>query len=273
MPSPAKPRDRQNAESRAENKARYPLSGFSEDAVATLGIEVNFPPAGQQGVTILDFNVDSNAEAAGLQQFDFVYEVDGAAVGFIHGRYYQPWQHYGRSGPQKAELLVAYVRPTDGQRRFYYPSVPLTSIDVVESYRFLPDDFFTSQKPRAREPGESRETNLGRYVLGYGNFDTYAKYELGIRMDYFGQFGELNSITSVKPGSAAENVLKVGDVILEVDGAPVGQIGERLYEPWRQYIYSKDGKIELLVAYFDPTSGDYRFYYPEVQLHLRTVPA
>ena len=57
----------------------------------------------------------------------------------------------------------------------------------------------------------------------------------------------------------------MGDSILEVDGPPIGQFGDRLYELWRQYVFSKTGQVELLVCYVD-AAGDFRYYYPLVQL-------
>lgn len=271
VPVTPKPRDRASAESRSANFARYVVGGFGDDATKTLGIDVNYPPV-PQGVTITDFAVDSPAEAAGVSENDFILEVDGSPVGKIHGRTYEPWEHYGRSGKTTVELLISYVRDT-GERGYYYPKIKATPIEGVEKYLLLPDDFFTSAKPRTRQVPENRDANIARYRFGYGNFQAFSKFELGVQIDYVGEMRPANSITNIAPASAAEEKeLQVGDVILEVDGAPIGVIGDRLYEAWRQYIYTKDGTVELLIAFFDPAVGDFRYYYPQVKLKPLSSP-
>ena len=74
--STPKPRDRDAAEDRPTNLARYVLGGFGENATATLGIDVKYPTSFVQGVTVLDFQEGSTAEAAGIEQFDIILEVD-----------------------------------------------------------------------------------------------------------------------------------------------------------------------------------------------------
>jgi len=257
-----KPRSRASAESHSDNVARYKIGGFGANANATLGIKVKFPTDIPQGVTILDFETDSKAEAAGIQEDDFILEVDGSPVGFIRGRYYELWSKYGRSGKKTTEVLVSFLK--SGERMYYYLPVE-TSVVTGEAYSSLPPDFFTEAKPKTRGDAEDRSHNVARYVLGYSNFNKYARFELGATVNYSYEAGA--TIASIKPGSAAETAgLKVGDHILEVDGAPVGQFGDRLYEVWRQYVYSKDGTVELLIAFDDPSTGQPRYYYPKVKL-------
>jgi PDZ domain len=261
--STPKPRDRDAAEDRPTNLARYVLGGFGENATATLGIDVKYPTSFVQGVTVLDFQEGSTAEAAGIEQFDIILEVDSSPVGLIRHRFYEPWQHYGRSGTQKVEVLNSFLNQ-DGERKYYYPRISLTGIQEVEMYLSLPDDFFVTGKPRDRALAEDRDRNVARYVFGAGNFEKYAKFELGVSIQYSLDFGA--AIQAIKPGKAADKAhLQVGDSILEVDGAPIGQFGDRLYELWRQYVFSKTGQVELLVCYVD-AAGDFRYYYPLVQL-------
>ena len=88
---------------------------------------------------------------------------------------------------------------------------------------------------------------------------------MGVTLDYSYEYG--GTIQTVKPNSAAAKAgLKVGDSILEVAGAPVGQFGDRLYEVWRQYAYDEDGKVEFLIVYEDDATGENRYYYPEITL-------
>ena len=103
---------------------------------------------------------------------------------------------------------------------------------------------------------------IARYVLGYSNFNRYGRYELGVAGELLLQGRRDDRLHQAREGAAETAGLKVGDHILEVDGAPVGQFGDRLYEVWRQYVYSKDGTVELLIAYDDPSTGQPRYYYP-----------
>ena len=258
-----KPRDRASAETKAANLDRYKLGGFGANANATLGVKVKFPTDIPQGATVLDFETDSTAEKAGILQNDTILEVDGSPVGFIRGRYYELWPKYGRSGMATTEVLVSYLT-SSGERKYYYLPVG-TSVVTGESYSSLPEDFFIVARPKKREDAEDRIHNVARYVFGYGNFNKYARFELGVDVSYSAQAG--GTVVAVKSGSPAEAAgLKVGDHILEVDGAPVGQLGDRLYEIWRQYTYSKDGTVELLVAFDDFSTGQPRYYYPKIKL-------
>ena len=172
--STPKPRDRDAAEDRPTNLARYVLGGFGENATATLGIDVKYPTSFVQGVTVLDFQEGSTAEAAGIEQFDIILEVDSIAVGLIRHRFYEPWQHYGRSGTQKVEVLNSFLNQ-DGERKYYY-RISLTGIQEVETYRSLPDDFFVTGKPHNRALAEDRDRNVtasvrlrGRQLQKYRN--------------------------------------------------------------------------------------------------------
>lgn len=272
MAPPPKPRERTDSENQQINLSRYVRGGFGDDANATLGIDAKYLNA-PQGLSVLGFSIDSAGQNAGLQFGDIILEVDGAAVGKIRGRFYEPWKKYGRSAPDTSEVLVTFVA-SNGVRKYYYPQIVTTPIDPIP-YQFLPDDFFTSEKPRSRSQAESRPHNFARYVSGYGNIETFARYELGVTLNYSNDFG--GTITSIKQGSAAESAgLQVGDHILEVDGAPVGKLGNtmifRLYECWRQFLYSRTGKVELLVEFgFTPATG-HKYYYPEIQLKDLTTP-
>jgi hypothetical protein len=131
------------------------------------------------------------------------------------------------------------------------------------------EDFFTVKKPADRNKAESRHDNIARYKLGAGNFNKYARYELGVTISYSYESGA--TIESLKDGGAAKAAgLQEGDMILEVDGAPIGVFGDRTYELWRQYIYSKDGEVELLVCFQSPTSDEFLYYYPKIKLDKRT---
>lgn len=266
-----KPSTRATAETQDANLKRYKLGGFGENANGTLGIEVKYPDNSPQGITISSFKVDSTAKKAGLEEYQWILEVDGAAVGKIRGRYYEPWSKYGRAGEiTQAELLVSYLK-SDGKRVYYYPKVELAGVTgTVKAYQQLPEDFFTVKKPTKEADAESQTNNFARYKIGAGNFDKYARFELGATVQYSYESG--GTIKTIKAKGAAEKAgLKVGDMILEVDGAPVGVFGDRTYEIWRQYVYSKDGVVELLVCFKDPASGQFKYYYPKVQLDKHTT--
>jgi len=267
-----KPRERSQPEDRQTNFSRYVLGGFGDDANATLGIDAKYPDI-PQGISVLNFLINSAGQAGGLQLFDIILEVDGAAVGDIRGRVYEPWKKYGRTLPKKAEALVSFV-DSDGVRKYYYPQITTTAISPVP-YAVLAEAFFTTAKPRERNQPEIRSHNFARYVTGYGNFDLFARFELGIGVTYSQDFG--GTITSINQDSAAKKAgLQLGDHILEVDGAPVGKLGNtlshRTYECWRQFLYSRTGKVELLVAFKNQPNSDFSYYYPEVQLDDLTTP-
>lgn len=217
------------------------------------------------------FETDSAAKSAGVLVYDWVLEVDGAAVGHIRGRHYEPWLHYGRSGAGKSELLISFVN-SNGERMYYYPEVVLSNVGGDVTYRSLPPDFFTSPKPTNRNSPEDRTKNIARYVIGAGNFDKYSFWELGVQNLWY-SYEAGATIQAISDGSPADNSgLKVYDNILEIDGAPLGVFGDRVYEIWRQYLYSKDGKVELLVCFDDPSTGEPRYYYPEIQLKQKSTP-
>ena len=217
---PAKPRTRATAEGRQANLDRYKLGGFGPNATSSLGVEVKFQTTDPQGVAVLQFKEDSAAKAAGMKQYDVILEVDGSAVGFIRGRFYELWPHYGRAGEQTTEVLVTYQ--TANGRRYYYLPVKTSTVSGDVYYKSLPPDFFTVEKPITRDTAETREQNIARYQFGSGNFEKYSAWELGTKVSYSYDSGA--TIQAIKPGSPAANAgLKVGDMILEVDGAPIGQ--------------------------------------------------
>jgi membrane-associated protease RseP (regulator of RpoE activity) len=267
--SPPKPTSRNKAEDRATNVSRYKLGGFGPNASATLGVKVIFPSGVSQGVTVSSFDTDSPASKAGIQMYDQILEVDGSPVGFIRERYYELWPKYGRAGQNTTEVLVSY-EDDSGARRYYYLPVATANVTGVYPWNPLPPDFFTTPKKVTRDTAESREKNLARYVFGVDNFNKYSPYEIGVSLSYPDEGGA--KIEMVSGGGPADKAgLQVGDYILEVDGAPVGQFGDRIYEVWKQYIYSKNGNVELLIGFSDENSGQPRYYYPRVQLDKRTV--
>lgn len=258
-----KPTTRQSAENRSTNLARYVIGGFGEDAQKTLGIKGVYsdnPPK----FVITGFEVDSPAEAAGLKEYDWILEVDGSAIGKIRSRTYEPWEKYGRSGEEKIELLVSF-RDTTGKRLYYYPRVSFQPIIEVAKY-VCPSDGFTIPKPRTRIDAEEKDQNHSRYVAGNG-FDAYSTHEIGTKYLSYSTNGA--TIAEITGGSYADQAgLKVGDIILEVDGAPIGKIGPRTFEGWRQYRYSKSGEVELCIA-IPQSQGGYKYYYPKVKLKER----
>ena len=265
----AKPVDRSSAEDKATNLARYTIGGFGANATKSLGINVIYPNDTDQGITISSFLTDSEAEKAGLERYDWILEVDGSAIGHIRDRYYEPWQKYGRSGQSLTETLVSFLSQS-GERMYYYPKVLTQTVTgVAVKNRELPADFFTVGKPRIRSSPENTSHNKARYILGASNFNKYAEFELGVTADYSYNGGAL--IQQIHSGKAADLAgLKIGDHILEVDGAPIGVFNGRTYELWRQYVYSLTGKVELLVCFTDQ-NGRFLYYYPTIQLTARTV--
>lgn len=127
---PAKPLDRTSAEDKATNVARYNVGGFGANATKSLGINVIYPTDTDQGITVNSFATDSEAEKAGLKKHDWILEVDGSAIGFIRGRYYEPWQKYGRSGQNLTEILVSFLTQ-HGERMYYYPEVLTQTVTGV----------------------------------------------------------------------------------------------------------------------------------------------
>ncbi len=216
-----KPRTRVNAEDRDANLARYVRGGFGANATATLGVKVKYVD-GQQGATIVEFEADSTAQNAGLKPNDIILEVDGAAVGLIRNRYYELWPQYGRSGSSLlkylSEVLVTFVH-SEGDRRYYYPVIPTQrAVGAAPGQGELDPGFFTAEKPATKELAETKQKNVGRYVYGAANFETFGKFELGTTVLYSYEAGA--TIQTIKNGSPAQNAgLKVGDHILETAGA------------------------------------------------------
>jgi len=267
---PPKPRTRADAESKEQNLKRYEIGDFSTEAKSTLGLEIKFPVTNNSsGVTVQGFATDSKAEDAGIERYDWILEIDDSPVGLIRGRYYQLWPQYGRSGAEKVELLVSYVDSSD-VRRYYYKKVPIQAIQWEKTQAEYTTDFFTATRPRERSEAEGQDMNFARYVLDTSNFTKYGRLELGADVRYTYEDGAV--ITNIKSGSAAESYgLKVGDLILECAGAPVGVFGNRTYEVWRQYDHAKENKAEFLICFLDPTTNRYRYYYPEIELKELTV--
>lgn len=261
-----KPRTRATAEDLATNLDRYKLGSFGPDATGSLGIKIVFGGNGQQGVAITQFLTDSTAAAGGLLQFDRILEVDSSAIGKFRNRFYEPFRKFGRNEPSKCEVLVEHLDAT-GVRKFYYPKLDVAAVFSAAPSPPLPPDFFTAPKPVTRPDAEKEQFNLARYVFGASNFARFSPYELGVGVVYSEEGGKIDNLT---PGGAADRAgLKVGDLIMEIDGCPVGQLGDRLYELWRQYFFSPTGDIELLVAFKPSGSQNQKFYYPQFKLDDR----
>ena len=263
-----KPTSRDKAEDRPTNLSRYKVGGFGANATATLGVKIVYPTGVPQGVTISSFDTDSPAFKAGVKLNDWILEVDGSAVGLIRNRYYELWPKYGRNGDSTTEVLVSY-EDDSGDRKYYYLQVATATLTGTYQYKSLPPDFFTTAKKVTRDTAETRDKNVARYVIGVDNFNKYSPYELGVSLSYSEEGGA--TILTVNSGSAADKAgLRVGDHILEVDGAPIGQFGDRAYEVWKQYSYSKDDTVEMLIGFPDPGTGELRYFYPQVKLDKRT---
>ena len=268
-----KPTKRGDAQNYQKNLSRYVLGGFVSDSPASLGIDINYPKDIPQGVRLTGFQVDSAARAAGLEEFDLILEVEGSPVGLIRGRYYEPWRHYGRSTEGKVELLVSYELK-DRTLAYYYPVVDTRPIKTIAAYVYvLPDSFFTTAKPVERNQPENKIANVSRYALNYGDFQSYARYELGVDLDYSDGYARIVNIEPDTPAASPEAGLQVGDLILEVGGAPVGIFGDRWYEVWRQYQYSKDGNVEFLIEIPDPILENTKYYYPTIKLNPLSAQA
>ena len=221
-------------------------------------------------MTVVGFNVNSTAKNAGLNLFNSILEVEGSPVGFIRKRYYEPYRFYSRLFKNTTQLLVSFV--TENGNVFYYPEVQLTPIHEVPTVQYSsevipppPDGFFTMPQPKDRGNPEDKVHNLARYVFGRANFANFSRFELGVDVDYSNNNGA--TIQTVKDGKpAADAKLQVRDSILEVNGAPVGQFGDRLYEIWRQFVFLPSARSEFLVQFQDPATGESRFYYPVIIL-------
>ena len=68
-----------------------------------------------------------------------------------------------------------------------------TSVVTGTIYSQLGAGFFTEAKPKVRDKAEDRSHNTARYVLGYGNFSLYGRYELGVAVSYSYEAGAQSS--------------------------------------------------------------------------------
>jgi C-terminal processing protease CtpA/Prc len=274
-----KPRERDNAESVTENKARYAAPSTVEDADGLLGIGVKFVRDDQgrplPGVNVVDFMVDSRAKNANINEFDTILEVAGRPVGLIRDRHYAPLQFYDKP-PSTVELLVSFVRE-DGSQGFYYPTVRLGAVATGETFSLfrrrwvappmvpgLPEDYFRSERPDDRDEPEDAARNIARYTkVQRNNERNFARFDVGISSEFAD--GDV-AVTAIASNSAAAAAgIRVGDRILEVDGAPVGIVGPRAYPLWRQLNRCKPGaSAELLVAF--QKNNNWVYFYPKLTL-------
>jgi C-terminal processing protease CtpA/Prc len=128
----------------------------------------------------------------------------------------------------------------------------------------LPEDYFRSERPDNRPGPEDFARNIARYAkLQRNNERNFARFGVGISSEFAD--GDV-AVTAVALNSAAAAAgIRVGDRILEVDGAPVGIIGPRAYPLWRQLNRCKPGtSAELLVAF--QKNGNWVYFYPKLTL-------
>ena len=263
-----KPRDRPSAESKPENLARYKIGGFGASANATLGVKDQVPDRDPPGRHCPGLRDRLEGEGGGIQEDDVILEVDGAPVGFIRERYYELWPKYGRSGKNTTEVLVSFLT-NSGERKYYYLPVR-TSVVTGERYGSFPEDFFTVARPKTRDDAEDRSHNVARYVLGYGNFNKYARFELGVNLSYSPQAGA--TIIAIKPGSAAATAgLQVGDHILKVEGARSGSSAIASTRSGVNTSTLRTARLRFLISFDDPSTGQPRYYYPQVKLRGLTT--
>ena len=117
--------------------------------------------------------------------------------------------------------------------------------------------------PTSRANAESRRTNFSRYN-GEDAFRNASMWELGVVVEYTTD-GAV--VLRVLPGSVAQQAgIRKDDIIMEVDGAPVGLIRHRVYRLWPFYNKSTRGKVQLLICFVDDTTDSYRYFAQEVQL-------
>ncbi len=296
-----KPRTRNTAEPEGENLNRYPGGLFVPQASGELGVQLRYFDEGSQGAAIVDFltlAAASDAKKFGLHLFDVIEEVDGCPIGFLRGRFYEPFTHF--KGDAKRELLVSFVKrdgnigyyypkgePDEIQQRLYYIQAMQTPVDrgwlekplYDKSKKFL-DGYFTADKPDLREIAEDELYHFARYRFfglptpnspGDTTFQHYGRWMLGALMNYSPNPGAAAVVASVSMGSPAANAgLVAGDEVLEVNEAPVGTFAAygpgsktRVYQTFRRANRSSDGKIELLVRFRE--SGVWKCYYPVLQ--------
>jgi len=294
-----KPTTRSTAEPESENIKRYPGGLFVPDASGDLGVQLRYFDTGEQGAAIVDFLPLAAAKKSfGLHDFDVIEEANGCPVGFLRGRYYEPFVYF--QGDAKRELLVSFVR-RDGSVAYYYPNGEpdqiqqrLFSLQAMQapvdrgwlvkpsydtSKKFL-DGYFTADKPDLRELAEDELYHFARYRF-FGlptnnspsdtTFTHYGHWMLGAQMNYLPASGGGAFVASVTSGSPAATAgLVVGDEVLEVDGAVVGTLATygpgkktRVYQTFRLANRSNDGKIELLVRFKEGNVS--KCYYPVLQ--------
>lgn len=120
-------------------------------------------------------------------------------------------------------------------------------------------------RPRDRATAEDRQTHFSRYT--FGNFAGETLWALGAKVNYTGNGA---TVTEVLHGTAAETAgLKKGDIILEVNGVPVGWIRDRLYAMWKEYRRTDKGdhnSAEFTIAFKPDQWSDYKYYFPVIDL-------
>ncbi len=144
---------------------------------------------------------------------------------------------------------------------------------VVMMHLSIVSSVFSDQpaKPTDRAHSESQTRHLARYT---DDDFTSVTLLLGVEGSYSDDcdFAPGLLISAVGPGTAAEKGgLVKDDVILEVDGVPVGTYGSRTYYVWKRYPTGTSGSVQLTVA-FEDDNGDYQYFYPVIKLDQKTGP-
>ncbi len=124
-----------------------------------------------------------------------------------------------------------------------------------------------ADKPNQRDQAESQSDHLARYPK-QSDFRTQTPFQLGLNVTYLGVGARVDDI---RPGSPALGVLRMHDIILEVDGFPVGIENQRTYLMWPRYAFAQGGEVELTVAI--PVPGGFAYFYPRIPLTPVTAEA
>ena len=117
--------------------------------------------------------------------------------------------------------------------------------------------------PTLRANAEGRRTNFSRYN-GEDAFRNASMWELGVVVDYTTDGAVVLRV--LQRSVAQQAGIRKDDIIMEVDGSPVGVIRQRVYRLWPFYNKSTNGRVRLLICFVDNTTDSYRYFAQEVQL-------
>jgi hypothetical protein len=133
----------------------------------------------------------------------------------------------------------------------------------VETFEFNESAFKAAglEKPADRRNAENKEANRSRYEIDPA-LSIGCRWALGAHVFYTENGAHIHRIY---PGLAADSAgLRVGDIIMEVDGKPTGTLRSRIYPVWKYYEMHENGKVELLIAH--RAGKGFRYFYPNIQL-------